>query len=1094
MNIKRTIITTIVALAMVATVAPGVQAVTIEELLAQITQLQAQLVALQGNTGTPVPTGNVACAGVTFNRALVVGSTGQDVKCLQVLLNTNGYTLAQSGAGSPGMETSYFGPITLAAVKQFQVAKGWTPANQVGPLTRAALNALITSTPVTPGTPTQPVGSVSAALAYDNPAGTPLVVGQGLTTLAKVQLTGTGTVTGVTLKRIGVSADSTLNNVYLFDGNTRITDSASVSGGSTITFSGLNLAVSGSRVLTVKSTIAGTAGESVGVQLTGVTLSSGTVSGLPVSGNLFSLSSATLATVAVGTALPSTATTTDPENDVRVWESTLTVGNRDVTLTRLALRQINSINSADIKNFRLYVDGTQVATAELDADKYVTFVMNKTLTSGNRNVKVLADVIGGSSYYIQMSLRTAADIEVIDSQYGVTVTATGLAATTETIQVNSGAMTVEKATDSPSGNVVNAASDVVLAKYNFKANGEPVKVETLIVDFAHVTSGDSTETSTLRNGKIFVNGSQVGSTTTLDPLGDPSGYPADSGTSFSTNFIVYPGSPVVVEVRADLYDNDGDNAVSDGDKVTVTLSAGISNAERRVSYGRINVPSANVSGNQVTVSQGTVALSKQSNYADQTTVVPQTGYKLAAYNLTGNSSEDVNIHTISVDFTAVSGSDFTYLDLSNVYVKYGTQTTSTKSTISSATSNSWSVNNFTLAKNATVPVEIYATIGSSMTTTASIKATTTITGLTAQSSQTAATSATDGQTIASAGGSITGTKNTASTPVLAIVADNQEVAAADYKFTALNDSYRIAKLTFTLAASTSIQEVYLQDCGTVGQPTTCTTVATLPGADTLVFNLSNPITVEPGTSKAKVLRVAHMLGTVGTGAGTTGEAVTVTLGSDSEAIANSTGVQADMTIGTGAANALYAYAAVPTITPVALPSGTLQAGAWNTVAKFTVSSDSGTVAWKKIVLAVTKTADVTIADASAIKLYDSNNNEITCSTAASSGLSGTDTSGTFTFVVTNEEQISGGKTYYVKANVGGTATVNVDYISTSIAKGSGIGYVAPDDYAAVADTNATFVWSDMSSSSHDATSTSVLDWNNDYLVKNIPTDSQRVAR
>ena len=51
MSIKRTIITTIVALALVAMIAPGVaQGVTIEELLAQIAILQQQLLVLQGGT------------------------------------------------------------------------------------------------------------------------------------------------------------------------------------------------------------------------------------------------------------------------------------------------------------------------------------------------------------------------------------------------------------------------------------------------------------------------------------------------------------------------------------------------------------------------------------------------------------------------------------------------------------------------------------------------------------------------------------------------------------------------------------------------------------------------------------------------------------------------------------------------------------------------------------------------------------------------------------------------------------------------------------------------------------------------------------
>ena len=181
MSIKRTIITTIVALALVAVVAPAAvsAALTSSQVQAIISLLQsfgadATTIAnvqssLTGGTpvtpGTPVPTGSVACSGVTFTRNLTVGSTGSDVKCLQVILNANGYTLAATGAGSPGMETSYFGPITLVAVKAFQTAHGWTPANQVGPLTRNALNALLSGTPGI-----VPTGPVSATLSYDNPA------------------------------------------------------------------------------------------------------------------------------------------------------------------------------------------------------------------------------------------------------------------------------------------------------------------------------------------------------------------------------------------------------------------------------------------------------------------------------------------------------------------------------------------------------------------------------------------------------------------------------------------------------------------------------------------------------------------------------------------------------------------------------------------------------------------------------------------------------------------------------------------------------------------------------------------------------------
>ena len=67
--------------------------------------------------------------------------TSADVLALQKFLNTHGYVIAQSGAGSLGHETSYFGIKMRDAVTRYQKAHTLPQSGMVGPMTRTALNA-----------------------------------------------------------------------------------------------------------------------------------------------------------------------------------------------------------------------------------------------------------------------------------------------------------------------------------------------------------------------------------------------------------------------------------------------------------------------------------------------------------------------------------------------------------------------------------------------------------------------------------------------------------------------------------------------------------------------------------------------------------------------------------------------------------------------------------------------------------------------------------------------------------------------------------------------------------------------------------------
>lgn len=55
-----------------------------------------------------------------FGRSLTVGSVGVDVQELQKILNAEGFTIAETGPGAPGNESTYFGLKTKVALMKYQ--------------------------------------------------------------------------------------------------------------------------------------------------------------------------------------------------------------------------------------------------------------------------------------------------------------------------------------------------------------------------------------------------------------------------------------------------------------------------------------------------------------------------------------------------------------------------------------------------------------------------------------------------------------------------------------------------------------------------------------------------------------------------------------------------------------------------------------------------------------------------------------------------------------------------------------------------------------------------------------------------------------
>ncbi len=1078
-------------------------AATVEELTAQINALLAQVSALQA-TQSGSGSSSTMTSGHMFNVDLTIGSKGADVVALQEILTSKGYLTMPAGVAM-----GYFGNLTKSAVAAWQAASGITPAaGYVGPKSRAALNAMggttttTTTTTTTSGLPagcTSTVGfsvttgqscasvtagtpsgtGVSVMLDTTSPSSRTLISPSGVATLAVFKISNGGSsaakVTMLKMKRTGISSDVTLNNVYLYDGmGNRISDAASVSTGN-ISFSDsagvVTVPAMGTMVVSVRADIAtGMNGQTIGVMLTEMTADAGTVSGLPVSGAEHTLATAPsgIASADFTGSFTPNGGSIDPQTDYVVWQKNLSIGNRDALISTLRLQQIGSVYQSDVKNLRLMIDGVQVGTAVdmPDTNRFVTFnfATPVTVKAGSHVVKVLADVVGGSNRNFQFSLRRVVDVEIWDSQLNVVVTPTvgGIAFTavegTGSVSINAGTLTVSKDTSSPSGNLVKNGSAVTLAKFKFKAQGEKLKVENLRFSF----TASNGAVGSLRNGAVYLDGVQVGSTATLNE--DSQGTPYTQ-FNLGSSMVLEGGKDYIVEVRSDVYDNDGTDSLVSGDTIVVNLVSGSSNVYRMSSLSYLG--NAAVNASTLTVATGALTLAKYTAYANQTITVPQTAYKIGEFRVSTGNTEGVSVDTFTLAF---SGSDVTKLQ--TVYIVYGTKTTQTKSTVASS-SNTFSVSEV-IAANATMDVKVYATLPATQNNADTIVSSLTVSGTSQNSGQAVTSSTVTGQTVTVGTGTITSAVD-ASTPVSANVVANSMPKVASFKFTGTNDSFTVTELTALVGASgaAAVANIVWKDGAT--------TVATQP----LVLNngvytaTSSGISIAVPYNSTKVIDAYVEVGGIGTGFSTTSANVAVTL--DGFEYMNSNGVKnRDFTDRAG--NAFYAFKTKPTITNVALPTTVLSNGTL-TVGKITITSDAaGTVSWRKLSFTVGTTSVV----ATNFRIYDAANESTILS--GSSAVAGVDGNGRVTFTTSVDQAISGSKTYVVKADITG-ADATGDSLTMSIpALGS---YAAPNTYAVAAAAAGSFIWSDESIIGHDATT---ADWMNDFLVKNLPTDSQTLTK
>lgn len=659
---------------------PSAQGATVEELQAQIASLLQQITSLQaqltGSTSTPTST---AC----FTMTLKNGMENAEVKMLQEKLAMDPTVYPE------GLTTGYFGPLTEGAVKKFQAKQGivssGTPSTTgyglVGPKTRAKLNAMYctSTTPVVTPTGTvvptvAPVGTgLSVSMGPVVPAANIIADstngGQALVPFLKLNFLagsdGEVKVTELKLTRSGISSNNDITNLYLFDGDTKVAEMRSITSDNVATFgntAGLFTVPAGMmKTITVKGDVAKStsSGKTFAFGVTNasfVSTSGATVSGtFPITGNQMTIASVSdLGKITFDNVTSNSAIDPDVSAERDLVRMRLTTANQKIRLDKLVLTMIGTAASGDFKDIKLKIGTDTYGPVQMNSDKTVVFDLSSNPYIGDsgqvKTINVTGKVIGGADRNFYLAIQNAGDIVAYDMNYNVYLPHNGsdtfsVVKPSSATTVNAGNLTVVRATDSPTGDVSLGGTNIEIGRFSFTASGEDIKVTSLTSTFTTTVS-----TSTVKNVKLYVNGSQVG-TTDSSVIGN--GSDTSSWGSFGNSFIVNAGETAVVAVRGDLTQTASQPAT--GSTVSVSLSAGSSNFQKQTSGGYGSTPA--VTSNTLTVRSGTVSVAKNSaisngSAANPSFVTGETNAKVGSFVVTAGLGEDVDITQLVIKDTA----------------------------------------------------------------------------------------------------------------------------------------------------------------------------------------------------------------------------------------------------------------------------------------------------------------------------------------------------------------------------------------------------------------------------------------------------------
>lgn len=669
----------------------------LSQLQAQVQALLAQIAQLQAQSGTGTTGGTTGGACYTFTMNLKQGASNSEVMQLQKFLNSHGYTVAATGAGSAGNETNFFGPATKAAVIKWQDANAASVLTPVGlskgtgywgPSSRAAANAMCTTTGTgTTGTgTTTPSGAGLTVTAGTQPAATLAPMNATRVPFTTFTLTNNTsaavTINGVTVQRTGLANDNAFAGVVLLDQNgIQLGNSQTFNSNHQATIGGtFTLNAGQSMTYTVagnmETTAGGYSGQIASIAIVGVNTSVPVSGSLPITGASNTVNETlTIGTATVGlSGFDPNSSRSEPIGTTGLTFSgvRITAGSaEDEKLYSITWNQTGSVGSTDMSNLVTVVNGTSYPVTVDASGKYYTstFPGGVLITKGNSvDAYIKGDLTGSSSSgrTVEFDIYRATDIYIVGQSYGYGITPSfkgsngtysagnnsqsGFQASANpfyfgsTVTVTGGQLsTVSTASSVAPQNIAVNVPNQVLGGFQTNFTGEPVTVQSVKVSVASSTTGTT----------------QLQNVTLVDSNGNVVAGPVDENVttqtiSFSSS-ITFPTGPMTYTIKGTVASGANNGA-------TYTLSTNPStdwtSPVGQTSGTYLTLTNTTLTMSTMTVQSGQLSIAATAAPAATTVTKNSNNYTVANILLDASQSgEDVRLNALPVIISATSSTD-----------------------------------------------------------------------------------------------------------------------------------------------------------------------------------------------------------------------------------------------------------------------------------------------------------------------------------------------------------------------------------------------------------------------------------------------------